>query len=98
MSRRTVVRPQAIEETRRAKVWYAARAPALGDAFLDEYEAAVTRIEAQPLAYPIVHGPLRRALLHRFPYAILFRVTDAELLVVAVMHERRHPRRWLGRR
>jgi len=37
MPRRTVVRPQAIEEAARAKAWYVERAPELGAAFVDEY-------------------------------------------------------------
>lgn len=98
MSRRTVVRPQAIEEAERAKAWYAERAPELGAAFVDEYEATVMRIEAQPLAYQAVHASLRRALMHRFPYVIIFRVTDDELVIAAVAHERQHPRRWRSRR
>jgi len=37
-------------------------------------------------------------MLRRFPYAIFYRSREAELLILAVMHERRDPRRWRERR
>jgi plasmid stabilization system protein ParE len=98
VSRRTVFRPAAVGEAEAARQWYEDRLPALGEAFVDALEATVGRIEANPLAYPMAHGELRRALLRGFPYAVIYRVSDAELLVVAVVHERRDPRRWRGRR
>lgn len=85
-------------EAEAARDWYEERLPSLGDAFVDALEATVGRIEADPLAYPVAHGQLRRALLRSFPYTVIYRVTERELLIVAVMHERRHPRRWMGRR
>jgi plasmid stabilization system protein ParE len=37
-------------------------------------------------------------LIHRFPYSVLFRFTDEELVrVLAIRHHRRHPRFGLGR-
>lgn len=98
MPRRIVVRPAAVEEAKTAQQWYAERLPTLGDAFVDALEATLNRIEDDPFAYPAAHRSLRRALLRGFPYAVIYRVTGEELLVVAVMHERRHPRRWMGRR
>jgi plasmid stabilization system protein ParE len=51
-----------------------------------------------PLAHPRVHGEARRALVRRFPYAIYFRAMSDEVVVLAVMHGRRFPRRWRLRR
>jgi plasmid stabilization system protein ParE len=45
-----------------------------------------------------VHHEIRRVRLRRFPYAIYFRVSGDEVVVLAVMHGRRHPRRWSSRR
>jgi plasmid stabilization system protein ParE len=45
-----------------------------------------------------VRGRTRRALVHRFPYAV-FSILDPDLIAVsAVMHGRRDPRRWQTRR
>ena len=43
-------------------------------------------------------GETRRALVRRFPYAIYFRPVSDEVVVLAVMHGRRLPRRWRSRR
>jgi hypothetical protein len=36
-------------------------------------------------------------MLNRFPYAVFFAVIDDTTQVVACMHGRRHPARWLRR-
>jgi plasmid stabilization system protein ParE len=41
---------------------------------------------------------MRRALVRRFPYAIYFRAAPDEIVVLAVIHGRRHPRHWQSRR
>ena len=60
--------------------------------------AAAALIQDRPQVFRLVYGDVRRVLLRRFPYAIFYRYREPELLVVAVMHERRDPRRWQERR
>jgi plasmid stabilization system protein ParE len=43
-------------------------------------------------------GETRRALVRRFPYAIYFHAMSDEIVVLAVIHSRRHPRHWQSRR
>ena len=52
-----------------------------------------------PEACPEVHGGLRRALAHRFPYSLCYRLARAADLVEvrAAVHQRRHPRSWRQR-
>ena len=64
----------------------------LGDEFINEFERHVLRIAAMPSRWMVVRGDMRRALMKRFPYLILFRVVDASVIRVTVIkHERRHP-------
>ena len=98
MTPRLVFRPQAQSELVDARGWYEERRPGLGRAFATGVEEAVAGIVQNPLAYPRVHGDTRRVLVQRFPYAIDFRVLPDELVVLAVMHGRRLPRRWQSRR
>jgi toxin ParE1/3/4 len=44
-----------------------------------------------------LHGT-RKYLLRRFPYAVIYRVTDEAIEVVAVAHGRRRPGYWKTRR
>jgi len=54
-------------------------------------------IESNPLQYQIIEGETRRAMLHRFPYGVMYVVSDHELLIVACLHARRNPARWRER-
>ena len=58
---------------------------------------AVECIASNPLAFPAVHGETRRAVVRRFPYGVYFRVIGDDVVVTAVMHGRRLPRRWQSR-
>jgi plasmid stabilization system protein ParE len=90
--------PAAVDEFLGAVTWYEQQRPTLGAEFADACRAALALIQDRPQAFRIMRGDVRRVLLRRFPYAIFYRYREAELLVVAVMHERRDPRRWQDRR
>ena len=40
---------------------------------------------------------VRHVAVGRFPYQIIYRFSGETALVIAVVHERRHPRVWLSR-
>jgi len=48
--------------------------PGLGVAFLDEAERCLRSIAKHPDSAPILSGSIRRRLLARFPYALLYTV------------------------
>lgn len=98
MTPRLVLRPQAEAELLDARDWYEDQRPRLGSAFATEVDRTLDGIVQAPLAYPRVQGDIRRALVRRFPYAIYFRAMPDEIVVLAVIHGRRHPRRWQPRR
>ncbi len=41
---------------------------------------------------------IRRTRLRRFPYSVFYVAMDEATVVIAVMHDRRDPRRWQARR
>lgn len=98
MTPRLVLRPQAEAELLEARDWYEDQRPGLGSAFAADVDGALGGIIRAPLAYPRVQEEIRRALVRRFPYAIYFRAMPDEIVVLAVLHGRRHPRRWQSRR
>ena len=81
-----------------AAPWYEAQSPGLGHQFLDEALATFNSIAAVPLACQIVHRNTRRALVHRFPFCVYYRVEGDTIIVVAIMHGSRSPRRWKSRK
>jgi len=96
MSRSLRFLPEALEDALTTQRWYAEREPGLDQAFANDLAACVARIIAEPLAFPCVHGQVRRLVMRRFPYALYFRDTASEIVVVA-LHGRQDPRRWQSR-
>ncbi len=91
------LRPEAEQDLSDAAFWYEGQRPGLGKQFLDEVLAIFSMIAETPVMYPTVHRNTRRAVVHRFPFSVYYRVEDAEVVVVAVMHGSRNPRRWKSR-
>ena len=77
--------------------YYELQAPGLGNDFLDKIDAAVQDIDEHPERWPVLRLGTRRRLIHRFPYALLYRVDLDEVVVVATMHLHRHPDYWINR-
>ena len=90
-------RPQADADLLEARAWYDAQEPGRGTVFFEAVSAIVHRIADMPLAFPLVERQLRRAVLRRFPYSVYFQVRADYIVIVAVMHNSRDPRRWQSR-
>jgi hypothetical protein len=93
---------EALDELSEAASWYEKRSEGLGAELLDEVEEVLQRIEALPESFPrLLDVPedleIRRALLPRFPYALVFMATEVEKQVIAVAHVKRQPGYWLNR-
>lgn len=85
-----------------AAAWYETRQPGLAIRFLQEIDQAQQAIQSRPksflqLANMAVDLEVRRALLPRFPYALVFFELQTETRVLAVAHAKRHPDYWLNR-
>ncbi|MBU6432936.1 MAG: type II toxin-antitoxin system RelE/ParE family toxin [Nitrospirae bacterium] len=94
--------PEAVVELTQAASWYETRQPGLAIRFLQEIEQARQAIQSRPLSFPRLANiaddlTVRRALLPRFPYALVFLELPTEIHVLAVAHAKRHPDYWLNR-
>ena len=92
-----VVRPLAEADLDEAFAWYESRSVSLGVDFLRAVDACFDAIVTTPLAYPVVYRSARRALLRRFPYAVLYMQANDGVEVLACTHTRLHARRWRRR-
>ena len=88
---------EAEEETLDAAKYYESKADNLGIEFLAEVENPAQRISDNPEAAPIVRSNIRRSLLPRFPFGILYGMNKKEIVVIAVMHLRCSPEYWHDR-
>jgi plasmid stabilization system protein ParE len=95
--RPVVLATEAEREAHEAFLWYAARDPRVADRFEAQVLAAFDRIAEAPEQGPEIEPGVRRLVLHRFPYGLLYAVEPDRILVLTVMHLRRRPGYWRGR-
>jgi plasmid stabilization system protein ParE len=95
---RLFVRGAARRDLAEAFRWYEARSTGLGHEFLRAVRVVFAAIQREPERHPVVAEDIRKARVARFPYVVYYVVLDTRISVIAVMHGRRHPRRWQSRR
>jgi plasmid stabilization system protein ParE len=95
---RFVFLPEAQAELQEAGAWYAERAPGLELEFSRAVDAAMAAIGRYPEAFPVVEGDMRRAVLRRFPYQLIYFRDQGRIVVVSCWHHRRKPKGWRSRR
>lgn len=66
--------PLAEQELNDAAQYYELESTGLGAALLTEVQRCCDGIVEHPDAGPAVHGAIRRRLVSRFPYAVLYRI------------------------
>ncbi|MBK6597920.1 MAG: type II toxin-antitoxin system RelE/ParE family toxin [Proteobacteria bacterium] len=95
--RRCVFRSAASAEFAAAVAWYESKRVGLGEEFIEEIAGTLRRISGAPVKYPPVLRDARCAPVKRFPYRIYFRMRAGTIVVLAVFHVRRNPRKWQSR-
>ena len=88
--------PAELEMTE-ASLFYDDATSGLGNDFLDDVQQAVDRLCSYPQAGEEVAPGLRRIILHRFPFGIIYSVEEAGILIIAIAHHGRRPGYWRSR-
>ena len=89
--------PEAEAEFAAAALFYESRIVGLGRSFSAEVERIVSLIREYPDAGAPVRLPVRKTLVDRFPYAIVYRRDRESILVLAIAHQRQRPGYWRRR-
>ncbi len=101
MSWRVVVRPEAGDDVAEAAAWYDDKREGLGDEFVEEVLRVFDALEVNPLLNCRRHPRknIRWRYPERFPYRVIYEVTEAEntVVITAVLHAARHDRHWQRR-
>ena len=92
----------AREELREAAARYNLQRNGLGLEFLAEVDRGVQRIRRAPLQFPQLESVpeepnVRRLLLKRFPFALIYEAREMEICILAIAHTSRRPGYWRGR-
>lgn len=89
--------PEAKVEIREAAEYYEGCKEGLGQAFLKAVESTIHELSQNPLRWRKISGQFRRFLLKRFPYGVIYSITEDEIFIAAVMHLKRKPGYWKNR-
>ena len=84
-------------ELAEAVVGYAKRRVALAFRFNLQVKFIIKQLQVHADRYPIVIDDCRRVVLPGFPYAIIYRIIENQVLVLAIAHAKREPTYWLPR-
>jgi plasmid stabilization system protein ParE len=95
---RVIFHDRAEEELNEAAGYYERARPGLGDAFLAEVHRAVEALLAAHLAGAVMEGDVRRWLVKRFPYSVVYRISDDHVRILAIAHQKRRSFYWRRRR
>ncbi len=93
---------EADAEAKEAACWYDDRQTGLGDEFLDALAKRLAEVEQRPDRFPRLETiktkrEIRRTLLRRFPYNVVYEICGDEVIVLAVAHTSRRPKYWIKR-
>lgn len=101
LKRRLRISAEAEAEAAEAWRWYEKRRLRLGRDFLLQLDQALALIESNPAAGsrpPGISDPdIRRIVLPRFPYDVVYLLLPDRIQVLAIAHERRRPAYWKER-
>jgi plasmid stabilization system protein ParE len=93
-----VFHPLAERELIAAARFYETRASGLGANFIRQIERTLADVVVHPNAGSLFMGTtIRRRLLQRFPFGVVYEVETQNISVIAIMHLRRRPGYWKRR-
>lgn len=77
--------------------YYEIEVPGLGIRFKNEIKRALRTIKKFPKIRMIEEGDIRRYILHKFPFKILYSIEKDYIYIIAVAHTHREPMYWINR-
>ncbi len=80
-----------------ATYFYELEFEGLGQRFKEEVEKALKRISEYPKAWSMERSNVRKCLLHKFPYKLLYSIEEDHIFIIAVSHQHRKPDYWIDR-
>lgn len=88
---------EAEAELESAVAWYSNRSPRTALRFLDAVQCVLEELAFSPDRWAILIGDVRRAIVPRFPWIVVYRIGESTVTIVAFSHGKRRPQYWAGR-
>jgi plasmid stabilization system protein ParE len=77
--------------------WYESQQAELSLRFLDEVDKAIKRVVVYPDSCAEIDTGIRRCLVKRFPYGLIYKIENETAIIIAVSHLHRKPKYWYNR-
>ena len=87
----------AAEELKDAIDFYEIQVKGLGKRFKDEIKFALRAIKKNPDTWPTESDDIKKYILHKFPYKILYSIENNYIYIIAIAHMHRRPQYWIKR-
>lgn len=89
--------PPAEDEMSEAALFYDSASVGLGVDFLDDVQQRIDNLREYPKSGTQIAPQLRRKLLHKFPFSIIYSEEADGIVIVSLAHHRRRPGYWQSR-
>ena len=97
MTYKLSIRKEAEADIAEAYQYYESCRESLGADFMLCIDESLARIQRNPKKFKVVLNKVRRALVKKFLYGIYYTIDENEIIVLAVTHARRNPKKWQAR-
>lgn len=86
-----IIRPEAEKDLTEAFIWYEDKRRGLGFDFLLQVDAGLRFVVRNPEINAPAYKEVRRHIIKRFPYKIIYLVESHKVIVLGVIHGKRSP-------
>ena len=89
--------PEAEEESVKARLWYEEIKLGLGDDFRESLRGKLELLKQNPKYSSFIYKNIRSSRMKKFPFNIIYRISNFQIQVIAVFHHSRNPLEWKKR-
>lgn len=79
-----------------ADLYYEFQQAGLGTRFKLSVKESIKRILQFPFSWPFEKDEIRKCILSRFPYKILYSIEEDHIFIIAIAHTHRKPNYWVN--
>lgn len=88
-----VYSPKALNEYELSIIWYAERSITAAENFVKTVSLKVNLIKQNPTSFKNKYRHFYEAKLHKFPFTIIYFIDDNIIVITAIYHHKRNPKK-----
>ncbi|MCW3125638.1 MAG: plasmid stabilization system [Bacteroidetes bacterium] len=86
-----IIKEEAYKDIQTAHDYYEEQQNGLGDQFVEEVKEKIAYVRKYPLHFQKVYKEFRQILIDRFPYLLIYEISDKEIIVYSFFHTSQDP-------